>query len=142
MIRFALNTAKCETTNHRAAFLQFGREFRTTDDATHDLRALIYNDNFVAEITPYLKRFARLSAEIKDHVEQKQDKRKTYYDRRRRQAFYKSGDEVWVTLHPISKSQNKKSRKFMPKREGHYILLASHKIRKVGNSCPNVKDLI
>ncbi|GBN53239.1 Transposon Tf2-9 polyprotein, partial [Araneus ventricosus] len=25
MIRFALNTAKCETTNHTAAFLQFGR---------------------------------------------------------------------------------------------------------------------
>ncbi|GBL79856.1 Transposon Tf2-6 polyprotein [Araneus ventricosus] len=57
MIRFALNTAKCETTNHTAAFLQFGRELRTTDDVTHDLRALIDNDNFVDEITPYLKRF-------------------------------------------------------------------------------------
>ncbi|KAF8789997.1 Retrovirus-related Pol polyprotein like [Argiope bruennichi] len=32
---------------------------------------------------------ARLTAEIKDHVEQKQDKRKAYYDRRRRQVFYK-----------------------------------------------------
>ncbi|GBL75987.1 hypothetical protein AVEN_234304-1 [Araneus ventricosus] len=68
MIRFALNPAKCETTNHTEAFLQYGRELRTTDDVTHDLRALIDNDNFVAEITPNLKRFARLTAEIKDHV--------------------------------------------------------------------------
>ncbi|GBM89956.1 Transposon Tf2-6 polyprotein [Araneus ventricosus] len=125
MIRFALNTAKCETTNHTAAFLQFGRELRTTDDVTHDLRALIDNDNFVDEITPYLKRFSRLTAEIKDHFEQKQDERKMYYDRRRRQAFYKPGDQVWVTLHPISKSQNKKSRKFMPKREGPYLVITN-----------------
>ncbi|GBN50307.1 Protein NYNRIN [Araneus ventricosus] len=125
MIRFALNTAKCETTNHTAAFLQFGRELRTTDDVTHDLRALIDNDNFVDEITPYLKRFSRLTTEIKDHVEQKQDKRKMYYDRRRRQAFYTPGDQVWVTLHPISKSQNKKSRKFMPKREGPYLVITN-----------------
>ncbi|KAF8784452.1 Transposon Ty3-I Gag-Pol polyprotein like [Argiope bruennichi] len=125
MIRFALNTAKCETTNHTAAYLQFGRELRTTDDVTHNLRALIDNDNFVAEITPYLKRFARLTAEIKDHVEQKQDKRKAYYNRRLRQVFYKPGDLVWVTLHPVSKSQNKKSRKFMPKREGPYLVVTN-----------------
>ncbi|GBO32371.1 hypothetical protein AVEN_22761-1 [Araneus ventricosus] len=133
MIRFALNTAKCETTNHTAAFLQFGGELGTTDDVTHYLRALIDNDNFVAEITPYLKRFARLTAEIKDHVEQKQDELKTYYDRRRRQVFYKSGDQVWVTLHPISKSQNKESRKFMPKRERPYLVIT--------NSSPNTFDI-
>ncbi|GBN57855.1 hypothetical protein AVEN_30146-1 [Araneus ventricosus] len=133
MIRFVLNTAKCETTNHTAAFLQFGLELRTTDDVTHDLRALIDNDNFVAEITPYLKRFARLTAEIQDHVEQKQDELKTYYDRRRRQAFYKSVNQVWETLHPISKSQNKKSRKFMPKREGPYLVIT--------NSSPTTFDI-
>ncbi|KAF8785780.1 Transposon Tf2-9 polyprotein like [Argiope bruennichi] len=88
-IRFALNTAKCETTNHTAAYLQFGGELRTTDDVTHDLKTLVDNDNFVAEITPYLKRFARLTAEIKDHVEQKQDKRKACYDRCRIQVFNK-----------------------------------------------------
>ncbi|KAF8794912.1 Transposon Tf2-6 polyprotein like [Argiope bruennichi] len=87
MIRFALNTAKCEITNHTADYLQFGREFRTTDDVTHDIRALIDNDNFVAEITPYLKRFARLTAKIEDHVEEKQDKRKVYYDRRHEKFF-------------------------------------------------------
>ncbi|GBM88288.1 hypothetical protein AVEN_107833-1 [Araneus ventricosus] len=103
MIHFALNTVKCETINHTTAFLQFVRELRTTDDVTHDLRALIDNNNFVAEITAYLKRFARLTAEIRDNVDQNQDKRRMYYDRRRRQAFYKPGDQVWATLHPISK---------------------------------------
>ncbi|GBL77810.1 hypothetical protein AVEN_153007-1 [Araneus ventricosus] len=68
MIPFALNTAKCETTNHTAAFLLFGRELRRTVDVTHDLRALIDNDNFVVEITPYLKRFAGSTAEIKTSV--------------------------------------------------------------------------
>ncbi|KAF8788036.1 hypothetical protein HNY73_009573 [Argiope bruennichi] len=63
--------------------------------------------------------------EIQVHVEQKQDKRKAYYDRRRRQVFYKQGDLVWVTLHPVSKSQNKKSRKFMPKREGPYLVVTN-----------------
>ncbi|GBN25402.1 hypothetical protein AVEN_123053-1 [Araneus ventricosus] len=140
MIRFALNTAKCETTNHTAAFLQFGRELRTTDDVTHDLRALIDNDNFVAEITLYLKRFARLTAEIKDHVEQKQHKRKTYYYRRRRQAFKKPGDQVFVTLHPSSKSQNKKSRKFMPKREGIYLVFTNRSSTTYGTTDPAKPD--
>ncbi|KAF8785925.1 Retrovirus-related Pol polyprotein like [Argiope bruennichi] len=107
-----------------SSLFAIGRELTTTDDATHDL-ALIDNDNFVAEITPYLKRFARLTTEIKDHAEQKQDKRKAYYDHRRRQVFYKPGDLVWVTLHPVSKSQNKKSRKFMPKREGPYLVVTN-----------------
>ncbi|GBN37016.1 hypothetical protein AVEN_181063-1, partial [Araneus ventricosus] len=31
MIRFAMNTSKCDTTGHTAAYLQFGRELRTTD---------------------------------------------------------------------------------------------------------------
>ncbi|GBL99608.1 hypothetical protein AVEN_68866-1 [Araneus ventricosus] len=48
-----------------------------------------------------------------------------YYDRRRRQAFYKPGGQVCVTQHPISKSQNKKSRKFRPKREGSYLVITN-----------------
>ncbi|XP_035230085.1 uncharacterized protein K02A2.6-like [Stegodyphus dumicola] len=36
LIRFSMNTTKCETTNHTAAFLQFGRGLRTADDVTHD----------------------------------------------------------------------------------------------------------
>ncbi|KAF8763666.1 ALK tyrosine kinase receptor like protein [Argiope bruennichi] len=84
-----------------------------------------YNKVACSEITPYLKRFAHLTAEIKDHVEQKQGKRKTYYDRRRRQVFYKQGDLVWVTLNPVCKSQNKKSRKFMTMRERPYLVITN-----------------
>ncbi|GFU65437.1 retrovirus-related Pol polyprotein from transposon 297 [Trichonephila clavipes] len=50
----------------------------------------------------------------------KQDCQKENFDRRRRK-YYKSGDKVWVTIHPINR--NNKSRKFMPKREGPYLIL-------------------
>ncbi|GFX94474.1 uncharacterized protein TNCV_4295151 [Trichonephila clavipes] len=44
----------------------------------------------------------------------KQDCQNENFDRRRRK-YYKPGDKVWVTIHPISR--NNRSRKFMPKRE-------------------------
>ncbi|GBM08923.1 hypothetical protein AVEN_57465-1 [Araneus ventricosus] len=69
-IRFALNAAKCQTTGQTAAFLHFGRELRTVDDVTHGLRAVIENDDFVAEITPYLKKFPQFMAQAKEVVEQ------------------------------------------------------------------------
>ncbi|GFU32200.1 uncharacterized protein TNCV_3834201 [Trichonephila clavipes] len=50
----------------------------------------------------------------------KQDCQKENFDRRRRK-YYKPGDKVWVTIHPISR--NNRSRKFMPKREGPYLIL-------------------
>ena len=39
----------------------FGREPRKTDDITPDFRNIIENDNFIPEITPYLKQFAKFS---------------------------------------------------------------------------------
>ncbi|GFW49705.1 retrovirus-related Pol polyprotein from transposon 297 [Trichonephila clavipes] len=50
----------------------------------------------------------------------KQDCQKENFDRRRRK-YYKPGDKVWVTIRPISR--NNRSRKFMPKREGPYLIL-------------------
>ncbi|GFV55618.1 hypothetical protein TNCV_1821051 [Trichonephila clavipes] len=96
-IRFALNSAKCDTTGKTAAYLQFGREMRTIDDVTNDFRAIIDNENFVLEITPYLKRLARISSEVRD--------------------------KVWVTLQPLSNAAHKKTAKFMPKRDGPYIIV-------------------
>ncbi|GFV85079.1 transposon Tf2-9 polyprotein [Trichonephila clavipes] len=121
LIRFAMNTSVCDTTGHMAAYLQFGRQLRTSDDIRHDIRQVIDNDNFVPEIIPYLKRFANSILDVKDRVEQKQDCRKENFGRRRRRKYYKSGDKVWVTIHPISR--NNRSRKFMPKREGPYLIL-------------------
>ncbi|KAJ8911491.1 hypothetical protein NQ315_010863 [Exocentrus adspersus] len=48
---FALNEAT-------AAYLTFGRELRTPQDVTHDLSAVIQNENFIAEITPRLQQLA------------------------------------------------------------------------------------
>lgn len=121
LIRFAMNTTVCDTTGHTAAYLQFGRQLRTTDDIRHDLRQVVDNDNFVPEITPYLKKFVNSILDVKDRVEQKQDRMKDHFDRRRRPKYFKPGDNVWVTLHPISR--NKRSKKFMPKREGPYRIL-------------------
>ncbi|GBM03559.1 hypothetical protein AVEN_95442-1 [Araneus ventricosus] len=70
-IRFAMNTAKCETTGCTAAYLNFARELRTLDDVTTDLRSVIHNDNFVPEFTPYLKRFERNMSQIKENIEKK-----------------------------------------------------------------------
>ncbi|GFV01474.1 hypothetical protein TNCV_2960681 [Trichonephila clavipes] len=121
LIRFAMNTSIGDTTAHTAAYLQFGRKLRTSDDIRHDIRQVIDNDNFVPEITPYLKRFANSILDVKDRVEQKQDSQKENFDRRRRRKYYKPGDKIWVTIHPISR--NNRSRKFMPKREGPYLIL-------------------
>ncbi|GFW85173.1 transposon Tf2-9 polyprotein [Trichonephila clavipes] len=116
-----MHTSLCDTTGHTAANLQFGRQLRTSDDIRHDIRQVIDNDNFVPEITPYLKRFANSILDVKDRVEQKQDCQKENFDRRRRRKYYKPGDKVWVTIHPINR--NNRSRKLMPKREGLYLIL-------------------
>ncbi|GBM29948.1 hypothetical protein AVEN_167428-1 [Araneus ventricosus] len=86
-----------------AAFFHCSRELRTTLDVIHDLRAIIDYDNFVPEITLYLKKFSKITYEVKECVEQKEDERKKYADQRRRRApIFKPGDEVWVTLRQVS----------------------------------------
>ncbi|GBM95588.1 Transposon Tf2-9 polyprotein, partial [Araneus ventricosus] len=142
MIRFAMNTSKCDTTGHTAAYLQFGRELRTTDDVNHDLRSLIENDNFVAEITPYLKHFARLTPQIRERVVQKQDQRKKYFDKNRRPIYYQPGDKVWVTLHPKSSRSDKRSKKFYPKREGPCLVVTNRSPTTYDLSDPSTPDQV
>ncbi|GFX34135.1 retrovirus-related Pol polyprotein from transposon 412 [Trichonephila clavipes] len=105
-IRFALNTAKCETTGQTAAFLNFGRELRTPSEVVKDIRVVIQNDNFVPEITPYLKKFAKFSTQIREVVEEQQDSRKFYADKKRKAApTYQPGEHVFVASHPLSKEE-------------------------------------
>ncbi|GFU81460.1 hypothetical protein TNCV_1524941 [Trichonephila clavipes] len=80
VIRFAMNTTVCDTTGHTPAYLLFGRELRTVDDVVQDFKSVVHNDNFVAEITPYLKRFATITEDIRERIETKQDQRKKQYD--------------------------------------------------------------
>ncbi|GFT62742.1 retrovirus-related Pol polyprotein from transposon 17.6 [Trichonephila clavipes] len=45
LIRFPMNTSVCDTTGHTEAYLQFGRELRTSEDTRHDIRQVNDNDN-------------------------------------------------------------------------------------------------
>ncbi|GFU52839.1 transposon Tf2-9 polyprotein [Trichonephila clavipes] len=77
VIRFAMNTTVCDTTGHTPAYLLFGKELRTVDNVVQDFKSVVHNDNFVAEITPYLKRFATITEDIRERIETKQDQRKS-----------------------------------------------------------------
>ncbi|GFT03101.1 transposon Tf2-8 polyprotein [Trichonephila clavipes] len=122
--RFALNTAKCETTGQTAAFLNFGRELRTPSEVVNDIRVVIQNDNFVPEITPYLKKFAKFSTQIREVVEEQQDSRKFYADKKRKTApTYQPGEHVFVASHPLSNAAQGRSAKLMPRRDGPYVIL-------------------
>ncbi|GFX45403.1 hypothetical protein TNCV_1026631 [Trichonephila clavipes] len=123
-IRFALNTAKCETTGQTAAFLNFGRELRTPTEVVNDIRVVIQNDNFVPEITHYLKKFAKFSTQIREVVEEQQDSRKFYADKKSKTApTYQPGEHVFVASHPLSIAAQERSAKLMPRRDGPYVIL-------------------
>ncbi|GFX45426.1 retrovirus-related Pol polyprotein from transposon 412 [Trichonephila clavipes] len=123
-IRFALNTAKCETTGQMAAFLNFGRELRTPTEVVNDIRVVIQNDNFVPEITPYLKKFAKFSNQIREVFEEQQDSRKFYADKKRKASpTYQPGEHVFVASHPLSNAAQGRSAQLMPRRDGLYMIL-------------------
>ncbi|GFX70197.1 retrovirus-related Pol polyprotein from transposon 412 [Trichonephila clavipes] len=138
-IRFALNTAKCETTGQTAAFLNFGRELRCPSEVVNDIRVVIQNDNFVPEITPYLKKFAKFSTQIREVVEEQLDSRKFYADKKRKTApTYQPGEHVFVASHPLSNAAQGRSAKLMPHRDGPYVILtqrspSSYKIASLDN---------
>ncbi|GFY20530.1 retrovirus-related Pol polyprotein from transposon 412 [Trichonephila clavipes] len=122
-IRFALNTAKCETTGHTVAFLNFGRELRTPSEVVKDIRVVIRIDNFVPEITPYLKKFAKFSTQIREVIEEQEYSRKIYADKKRNAvSTYQPGEHVFVASHPLSIAAQG-IRKLMPRRDGPYVIL-------------------
>ncbi|GBM70318.1 hypothetical protein AVEN_102654-1 [Araneus ventricosus] len=99
------------------------RELPTINDIVNDLTSVIENDNFVPEITPYLKLFSKTSNKIRDRIEKKQDQRKQQFDRHRRPLYLSPRDEVWVTIHPVSKSHSDITVQFVPNREGSCLIL-------------------
>ncbi|GBN27264.1 Retrovirus-related Pol polyprotein from transposon 17.6 [Araneus ventricosus] len=89
-----------------------------------EIREEQLKDTFVPEITPYLKRFSKFMAEVKEVVEMQQDLRKECGDRKRRRApYYFPGDRVFVTTHHLSNAAKERTTKFMSKRDGPYIIL-------------------
>ncbi|KAF8791656.1 hypothetical protein HNY73_003353 [Argiope bruennichi] len=100
--------------------------------------SIVSTDNFVAEITPYLRKFVNLHQEIKDRVEKKQDQRKEYAGKKRRNAVsYTPGDREWVTTHQKSNKANKKSAKFTPRRDGPYIVTTQRSLTSYEVADPN-----
>ncbi|GFU68633.1 integrase catalytic domain-containing protein [Trichonephila clavipes] len=103
-IRFALNTAKCETTGQTAAFLNFARV-----------------------------------AHSKEVVEEQQDSRKFYANKKRKAApTYQPGEHVFVASHPLSNAAQGRSAKLIPRRDGLCVILtqrspSSYEIASLGN---------
>ncbi|GFX53074.1 hypothetical protein TNCV_1655331 [Trichonephila clavipes] len=85
---------------------------------------VIQNDNFVPEITTYLKKFAKFSTQIREVVEEQQDSKKFYADKKRKTApTYQPGEHVFVASHPLSNAAQRRSAKLMPHRDGPYVIL-------------------
>ncbi|KAA5657792.1 transposase family protein, partial [Pseudomonas aeruginosa] len=124
VIRFALNNAKCRTTGMSPAYLSFGREMRSPTEVAHDLRAVLDKDNFVPQITPYLRKFVNSFSAVRERVETLQDKAKGYADRSRRPIeTFNEGDMVLIKSHVLSKSAKGLTSKFVPKRDGPYRIV-------------------
>ncbi|CAK9834477.1 Pro-Pol polyprotein [Anthophora retusa] len=121
-IRFAMNSSKCGTTGFTTAYLTFGRELRTPDDANRDLRTVIQSENFLPEITPKLLTFADTMQVAQQQQEKQQDQRKEYADKhRRRNPGYQKDDLVWVNTHTLSRRERQFTSKLAPKRDGPSI---------------------
>ncbi|XP_045768702.1 uncharacterized protein LOC123869746 [Maniola jurtina] len=120
-VRFALNTAPNQGTGHSAAYLTFAREFRSPLDVACDLRAVVEQENYVPQITPYLRDFVERLQEVKWRVERQQDLRKESADKARRPGpTYKEGDLVLLESHRASQAVKGFTSKFAPRREGPY----------------------
>lgn len=123
-IRFAMNTAKCATTNYTPAYLTFGRELRTPIEIQHDLRAIVNSENFIPQITPHLLRLADTFERAKENEETMQDKNKTYLDAKRNpQKKIDVGDRVLVSTHVLSNKNKGLAAKFVPRRDGPYVVI-------------------
>ncbi|CAK9827511.1 hypothetical protein ANTRET_LOCUS5199 [Anthophora retusa] len=123
IIRFAMNSAKCSTTGFTAAYLTFGRELRTPDDANRDLRTVIQSENFLPEITPKLLTLADTMQVAQQQQEKQQDQRKEYADKhRRRNPGYQKDDLVWVNTRTLSRRERQFTSKLAPKRDGPYVI--------------------
>ncbi|XP_073811717.1 uncharacterized protein [Musca autumnalis] len=129
-IRFAMNTAKCQSTGYSAAFLTFGRELRTLDDVQNDLRSIVERENFVPQISTYLRNLSSILKDSKECEQERQDANKNLYDSHRRsQPNFNVGATVMVTTHVLSQASKGVTSKFVPKRDGPYIIT-----KKIGST--------
>lgn len=106
---------------HSPAYLTFARELRSPTDVTNDLKAIVEAENFVPQISPYLKNLANSLSEVREMIEVTQDKRKQVADRLRREPRpYEPGDLVLVTTNTLSSAEKGITAKLSTKRDGPY----------------------
>ena len=122
MIRFAMNTSKCGSTNYSAAYLTFGRELRSPLEANHDLRSIITSENFIPQITPHLLRLAETLQLADEAVIKMQNRNKNFTDSKRRSVDFQVGDKVLVATHVLSNANKMISSKLVPRRDGYTII--------------------
>ena len=135
-IRFAMNSAKCQSTGYTAAYLTFGREMRTLDDVQHDVKKIVESENFLQEISTYLKTMVDVLKDAKETEEKSHDKNKTYVDKHRRpQPQIDIGTEVLVRTHILSNAAKGITSKFVPKQDGPYVIT-----KKIGSSTYEVSS--
>lgn len=150
MIRFAMNSAKCESTGNSAAYLTFGRELRSPLEAHHDLKSIVISENFIPQITPHLINLVNTLQGAREVEENVQDKSQSYINRKRRcPADFEVGDKVLVSTHVLSDSNKKLSSKFVPRRDGPYLIInksgsrftiASEEKKPNNNICKSINN--
>lgn len=124
-----MNASVTQSTGHTAAYLNFAREVRTRDDVQNDLRSVALSENFVPEITQYLVKISETMREVRENIENAQDRSKKYADLKRRPIpEFQLGDLVLVCSYVLSKSA-----KFTPKRDGHtkFVLKSVRRLMKL-----------
>lgn len=78
----------------------------------------------MAEITPYLELMVDVFKDAKENVYKQQDHNKKYSnDRRRNQPRYEVGSKVLINTHVLSNNAKGVSSKFVPKRDGPYVII-------------------
>lgn len=109
---------------------------RTLDDVQHDVRTIVESENFLPEISTYLRTIVNVLKDAKETEMKVQDRNKTYVDQRRRpQPDFDIGTEVLVSTHVLSNMSKGVTSKFVPKRDGPYVIT-----RKIGSSTYKVSS--
>lgn len=123
-IRFAMNSATCQSTGFSPGYLTFGRDLRTPDDATHDLKAVLDKEKPVAWATSYLRKLRTALLQARDKMENHQERQKKYADKRRSPGKQlQVGDLVLIRSHLLSNSEKQLTAKLAPRRDGPYQIL-------------------
>lgn len=123
-IAFALNSSVSESTKFTPAYLNFGRELRTSFDNKCNLPK-----SACKEIADLKERMITLHDLARDYITHSQDKNLIYKNRGTKERSFEIGDKVWMRTHILSDKSKGISSGLAPKREGPFKVLervASH----------------